>query len=492
LNNRAIFAAVSVLLSTPAAVHADTLWRPADVRASSTSSVSASILAGYAAAARRRSFEATIELQSGQTAVNAALKVRALDYRVDVNIAASQYAMGRSNSQHWRRTPAGTVRIIESDVQSDELDRWPSAVTGIDAANCTTIGSSAGDAVFRCEPANDVPHWYYLDTSSGRITREITREGSHVVTYAFDDFRPFEGGELPYHWTISGAGGEADARITATNTRDVAFGELSVPSSSPYAFAMPDNVSTVVLPATFAVGRIDVPVTAGGRRLRFVIDTGTTQVLMDRHAAAAIGLQPVFDHAILPEMRVGGVTAGNVPVETLDLFGGKVWDGILGNEFFKGHIVHIDYQHGRIELIPHERFTPPSGTVEMPMDVSEGMPLISAAVNTVTLDRVALDTGSYDIILGRRYFQPPNRMPRSYERPGPMNFLEGPLHISTSTVEALSFSKFEIQSPPVDIVEDRPDDLDIPLNGIFGDSVLRQFDLWFDYDGSALWLRYNG
>ena len=54
--------------------------------------------------------------------------VRDGDVRFDTPLAGATYSEGRAGGLRWRETPNGLVRVIASDVQGDQLDRWPLAI----------------------------------------------------------------------------------------------------------------------------------------------------------------------------------------------------------------------------------------------------------------------------------------------------------------------------------------------------------------------------
>ena len=422
------------------------------------------------------------QIRSGSTVLDATALISGLDYRIDVTIGDADYAMGRSQMKRWRRAPDGVVRIIESDVQGDDLDRWPEALLGFDSASCSPDGQTETDWVLECDPPGDIAHWYYADKSSGRIVREISRDGTRIVTYTFDK---------PDHWTISGAGGDADVQLLSEQSLSTPA-RTAIPASATNIFAMPANSTSFSLDAGFSPSdRFMVPVTVNGRSMRFFLDTGTTPILMDRDAAARAGLKPVFGHAIAQQVAVGGVVAQNLPIETVDLFGGRV-KGILGNEFFKGHVVHIYYEKHQLDLIASDSFTPPPKAYEVFADYSEGMPLVSAAIGTTRQSRFAIDTGSSLIVLDNSFQDAPASasIMRLFPTVQTLNYLEGPVHVRGALVDSLQFANVSFSQPEVDIVQPQKGDLDIPLSGILGTALLSQFEWWFDYDGNRLWVRF--
>ena len=426
------------------------------------------------------------------TRIDSSVLVSGLDYRIDSTIGGDDYAFGRNGSFRWRRTPAGVVRIIASDVQGDDADRWPLAWLGFDTRSCATGGETPDQWVLHCRSHGGVQHWYYVDKRTGRVDREISREGSRVIAYSFDSFGAVGKAELPWHWTITGAGGNADVRVIAYSVAPVSGDSVAIPASTELGFQS-TAPGKIEIPATFSsFDRISVPVSVDGHAYSFVLDTGTTQVLMDVGAAARAGLRPSLGHAVAQRVDAGGLTATNLPIETVNLFNGDI-DGLLGNEFFIGHIVHIDFPRKRLEVIPRATFVPPSGALEMPANFAEGMPLLSARAGSKVGDRFALDVGSNWVLLAQPFLEgsgdrwtygdPPDRV---------LRFLEGPLTVRPAYLATLGFGPYLFQDSEVAITQNDRNNLEFPLDGIFGLDLMSHFEWWFDYDGGRLWLKPNG
>ncbi len=281
----------------------------------------------------------------GNVSLDPVATIRGSDFRINTIIDGSLYSSGRTGFRRWRRTPAGVVRVIESDVQGDDLDRWPLTVLGFDSAYCSALGETRGTApdwVLQCLAPGSITHWYYIAKATGRIVREIAREGSRVTTFDFSDFRSSDGTTRPYHWQISGSGGDAGVQIVNVVAKAISAGDVALPTSASAAFSLPAGGARI--PATFDRWfEMKVPVEVNGHTVSFDVDTGTTQILMDIGAAVRSGLRPTLNHAIASDFRVGAAMAHDMPIETTSIFNGSI-PGLLGNEFFIGHIVHINYR----------------------------------------------------------------------------------------------------------------------------------------------------
>lgn len=472
-------------------------WQPADVVPAQASTESIVALyhksLGEPSAANERVLQ--FEITARSVMLHAAAHIRASDFRIDTTVEGADYASGRKDGMRWRRTPAGVVRLIQSDVQGDDLDRWPLAILGFDDKDCIASGASSDAAkewILACRSSGDLPHWYYIDRTSGRIVREVSREGSRIVTYAFDDFREADGVTQAQHWHISGAGGDADVRVVSSQSAPVNANEVEIPPSASDSFILPPS-GIVGIPAKFTAWDILIPVRINGRTLNFVVDTGTAQVLMDYGAAARVGLHSTLDHTIAANVQIGDVAASNLPIETVNLFGGSL-AGILGNEFFIGHIVHIDYRKQRLELLARSGFEPPSDSRMIPVDFREGMPLAAAHIGEVKGNRFALDTGSPDILLSNEFANRAHSAFKSWYsngKPPVAPYLEGSVTIDHAEVISLAFGPVVFDEPEVTVAKQETNDLDIPLDGVFGAELLEQFEWWFDYTGGRVWVRYG-
>jgi len=461
-----------------AAVAATLLWQPA--RLAPTQATADTMLAAY----RRdlvpfRERASRLHVVEGPDAFDAVALQRGSDYRIDLTLGDAAYAFGRDEGVRWRRTPAGTVRVIASDVQGDALDRWPSAVFGFDQNACAPDGEirDGNDLrwVLACRAPGDVPHWFFIDADDGAIVREVAREGVHVVTYTFD----------ANGWTVDGFGGKARVTLTPDRARAVAERDIAIPATQSDVFALPD-ASAASVGAVFGPDGIAVPVVLDGQPSTFVLDTGTTQILIDARVAARAHLRTTLGHAIVHRFAIGSLTGRDVPVQVVDLFGG-VMGGLLGNEFFTGHIVHLDYAKRRLELLDRATFVPPPGAPMVAVDFGEGMPIVQARVNATDGERFALDTGSTEVLLNAPFAHDAGvdgRSALTVEQ-----FLEGPIDVAHGSAETLRFGPVAFEHLRVGVVQPSAGNLDIPLDGIIGTDELRYFEWWFDYDGDRLWLR---
>jgi hypothetical protein len=250
-------------------------------------------------------------------------------------------------------------------------------------------------------------------------------------------------------------------------------------------------LDTVQLPAQFRNGRVTVSAVVGGRSERFVLDSGTASITLD--AEDARRFDPLLEHAIVPRMSVGALEMGNVSV--LAIPSGV---GILGYDFFFGHVVRIDYPHERVEVLSHEAaasvFADPK-TVVLPANVDNGLPLVHVELGPLASDSFAIDTGSPDLYaLGPFARRNAAEIKSHWSTAGQhhiADYLEGSVDIAPRRVSEFALGPFRFKDTEigVEIPSTMADGLAIPFDGIIGTNVLTNFDIYFDYDHSRIGLR---
>lgn len=491
-------------------------WQPADVRRMSAppGDVVAALAQLAAPAdprfAQRR--ERWTYLNDGHRyAVRVAVKDA--DYRVDVALGTAAYAAGRLKGVPWRSDANGVVHATYSEAQGDALDRVPRGVFALDRADLTLAGetrSAAPPWVFADRPARDKPHWLYVDRATGEIVREVVREGARTIVITFDRFEPAGGARRPRHWRVSDGDRthDLDVEVDEVLPRAVDAAAVALPAEqrtfAPFGAAPP---AALTLPTHFDDDTILVDVTLDGQRSTMILDTGTASILLDSTTARRLHVSPVLEHATIPTIAVGGLGLSDVSVLAVPFtgFGGEV-SGILGLDFFFGHVVHIDYQNRRVEVLEHDAaeriFHDPAYTV-LPADVGEGLPLVQGSFGSAYGTRFAIDTGSPHLYVldafERRWageiaahWSPARFAEGSATRTA--SYLEGPIGVSAR--RPASFALGPLRFPNVLVgVENRgivQDGISIPLDGIIGTDELTHLDLWFDYDNDRLAIRPNG
>ena len=482
-------------------------WQPAEIRPSASSVADA--LAAYRnatghAALGYENRRETWTYVNGTHRLPVAVAVRGDDVRVDVTLEGATYSAGRFGGVRWRSDANGIAHRTRSDLQSDAIDRVPDALFGFRPQDCELAGETPDAWVLADRPAGDRVHWLFIDRKSGLLVKSVLREGKVVETATFDHFATVYGVVRPQHWHVSDSNGVDDGiDVTVDSITPGAVSSATVelpPPSGRRVFAVPDSSrDRVELPAHFFPGgHIAVDVGLAGRQSEFLLDTGTASITLDASTARAFGAV-VLQHTTIPAMTVGALRMEDVSVLAIP-FGGRV-SGILGYDFFFGHVVHIDYRGKRVEVLTGAAaaapFSDPSVTV-LPAGVEEGLPLTQAEIGTA-FGEFALDTGSPRLYVlqpfARRYRSEIDaRWTRLAERARVVRYLEGAIEVVPYRAADFHFGPQHYRNVDlgVEVPSGAPDAIEIPFDGIIGTDVLQQFELWFDFDSGRVGMRYTG
>jgi hypothetical protein len=484
-------------------------WAPPDLRP--TAATRAAVLAAYARATGtlQPSFA---DRRERWTYVNGAhrfpvrVAVRGDDFRATVDLGKAEYSGGRSGGVRWRADANGITHATLSDDQGDAVDRLPQSVFPFRPADCELAGESS-----RFEPAwvlldraaRDKPHWFYVDKASGTIAHEITREGARTILTAFDRFAPTGGAQRPTHWRVTDgdAANDLDVTVEAVAPEPLTEADVAIPQVR-RTFAAAHAANGVVrLPVTFRREQIFVDVDVDGQRVPFVLDTGTASITLDRKIAERRGWDPLLEHATVPRMSAGTLTLTDVSTLAIPFGIG----GILGFDFFAGHVVHVDYARGRVEVLtPDAARSVFEGGANVVIDAyfDEGVPLLAAAFGPASGERFVLDTGSPSLYVFEPFLKrnsaeisarwspatfPGGRLRRDAE------YLEGSIAVRARLAAHFTFGPWRFSDVVVGVQEEnrRPNALDLMFDGIIGTDHMTAFEWWFDYDGGRIAMRRN-
>ena len=499
-----------LVLGVPCTARAE--WRPAGIRP--TTATLAEVLAFHDKAVgplppgyenRREAWTYT----NGAHQLPVEVAVRGDDFRIDVTLDGATYTAGRSSGARWRGDANGIMHGTQADLQADAIDRFPDVLFGFRPRDCELAGETAPPHaawVVADQPEGDRTHWLFIDQTSGYVVKSILREGQVVETTVFDRFEPMLGALRPQHWHVNDGNpaDDIDATLDRVSLGPVSLAAVTFPSPSERRVFAPSDPSNerVVLPAQFfRDGRIDVTVDIDGRRYAFDLDTGTASISLDAAVARKLAGGIVLEHATVGKMRVGPLQAENVATLAIPIFGGTL-QGILGYDFFFGHVVHIDYWHERVEVLSGRAaeavFADPSLTV-LATNIDQGLPLVHAEIGAAGSDDFALDTGS-----PRLYVMQPfahayaaeiaAHWTRVSPATTPVEYLEGAIEVVPYRVADMLFGRIRFRNVDVgvEVPSRRGDAIAVPFDGIIGTDILRNFDLWFDYDNRRVGMRYIG
>jgi hypothetical protein len=435
-------------------------------------------------------------LVAGGERVMSERTVRDSDFKAVTTIDGGAFSSGRAAGIRWRRTPNGLTRTISVDVQGDDLDRWPLGNLPFDPRSCTLAGESQTPRpswVVEYHPENDVSHWFYIDKASSDLIREVWREGSVVVQLDFDDFRTVDGIRRAYHWKAGGSGQAADVTLLSIRATPVSQSDVARPPSHVTMYdGAPEGETNLHVTFKWGGSAIVARGSLEGHPVEYLIDSGTSQVLVDGGLAHSVGIHTFLGHGIARELSLGAIHLHDVAIQTTSLLGYGA-QAIFGYELFASRVVHINYLNGEVGVLASVPDAALVRTFRLNVNCDAGMPIVAATVDRASGPAFALDTGSATVVVLRYLWEHdgadrtdlPAKSVAFYQ----IRYLEGPLVVD-ETQGNVVLGPVKVKGETVQI--ERPnkgDAIEPPLDGILGVNVLGGFNWWFDCADHTAWFK---
>jgi hypothetical protein len=252
-------------------------------------------------------------------------------------------------------------------------------------------------------------------------------------------------------------------------------------------------------------GMIFIPVRLNGSRpLSFVLDTGSTKMIVDRALATSLGLKaggsgslqgagagriPVeFIHNVsiaLPGIESTGYEFSTADLQPLETSLGVRVDGILGYELFSRFVVTVDYEAKTMTLNSPGAFPISNAAQEIPIELRDKWAFVKAELvfpGSVTVqDAFLIDTGSSDAVDHPIVMKLENRVPAT-------SGVGLGAQIQGATARATSFrlGRYSITAPTVSCCGASD-----ATSKLIGNEVLQRFTVIFDYPSSRIFIEPN-
>ncbi len=439
------------------------------------------------------------------------------DYRETAVLGPFTSAFGRKGDQSWEQDENGFTIVTSAADTAGRITRRAvgKALADASAANLRVLGSTAGAHaafVLEADPPRGRPMLLFFDRHSGLLVRKETIADGQPLVTAYSDFRTVQG--LTRAWHLHAGNGEAgddvDERLVSfVLGRAVRARTFDIPTNRRLVVQFPPGQPVVPLPGHMADTAAVVRVRIGDRGLDFLLDSGSSGIVIDSATAAQLGLRTYgtttdtvagtfTEHrAIIPEMRIGRLRMHDVVVTSLPLSYRPDYKtrivGLLGFDFIADAVVHLDFVHGRMTAIDPGRFSMPSGPIlTIPVDLDEQVPMANVSIGRADGSRFIVDTGAdVSMVFSRFATAHPNSVHNianghyyleyfpsvsHAEGVGGGSFDIKPVIVPDLRVGTLQFGKwflYESAAPPS--FEGDNDD------GLIGRDFLRFFDLYLDY-----------
>lgn len=362
-----------------------------------------------------------------------------------------------------------------------------------------------------------------LTTADGRTTTFFADQASHLVLRAeyegtdpelgtvnlqsieYDDYRQVAASQEPFKVVhYSGNRKKTETTIKSIDA-DVVIDDK--------AFVMPPESEVarvkeapVVLPFEYSGNEIVIKARInGGAEAKFIVDTGASQSVIDKTAAASLGSHPVSTFSVtagskavplsytkLPTLAIGDITLFDIPVLVTDLSNiGEKPAGLIGANILRRFLVTIDYDEKKLTLADPRSATVPANAATIATKPVFG--------GTALIVKGQLDNGSamsFLVDTGASF----NNLPQSLAKTvysgsvlpvGAIYGLDGQkMNIGTLKLKQLKIGSVTVPSPVFTVAPDRNPAqhglFTASAMGILGNPVWSQFRTTVDYRNERL------
>jgi hypothetical protein len=427
------------------------------------------------------------------------------DERDVTTLGPISYEKGVLRGVHWEQNRNGITYTFPGvhetrDAISEHALRDPS-----DDRDVRVVGESLalGAYVVEANPPAGRRTWYYIDKRSGFVLRRETIQRHRRFVTTYDDYRIVDGlGEPSRIRTVDSLGNEREQILVnrsfdeTPDPRDVEM----PPSRKLVEF--PDRPAPIRLPLRIANGLPVVRVGIGHGVYDFLLDSGAAGIVVDpsvveqqhledygRRIGATLGSFPETT-TIVPELSCAGLHLKNfvarVVTVPFHVDERTRLAGMLGFDFFADAIVHIDLAHGIAEALPVQGFRPPPEATPLPIGLDDKTPAAHIRAGSANA-RVVLDTGANRTVFESAYAE---RADFTHDGAATLTRVRGVggyASAEATRVPVIGFAGIETHEPVVEVTtaDLGSDDLD----GVIGNDVLRNYDLWFDYKSDVVYGR---
>ena len=347
---------------------------------------------------------------------------------------------------------------------------------------------------------------FFVDPSTHLILRADYLGTDHELgtkttqTVEYYDYRPVAGTQEPFRFVQFSGSRKKSETIVKSIDSDVAIDDKT--------FQMPPETEIaqlkdgpVVIPFDYIGNEIIIKARVNiGQEVKFIVDTGASQSVIDTTTAAAFATNPVSTFSItagskavplaytkIPNLGIGDISLGDVPVLITDL--SKVADhpaGLIGANILRRFLVTIDYDEKKLILAdPRNAVIPPHSTVIPTSPVFGATALIvKGQLDDKTTMNFLVDTGASF-----------NNLPQSLAKPlysgpilpvGQIFGLDGHrLDIGSIKLKTLKLGGITIPQPTFTLAPDGSPAaaglFNTGVMGILGNPIWSQFKTTIDY-----------
>ncbi len=439
-------------------------------------------------------------------------------FRTTMRQGDVSWAYGEYQGREWQQDVNGFV--MSSAGFPEEEDPFISSLRAPEnpQSGVKLLGLTADappDLVVEIAPHTGLTERRYYDAGTDLLSRlEMIDYDGHKQVWVYSDYRHLYGKVLAgvIDYEQDGTSVTRRTSMVSYNRVSPASIDVTIPPSRPL-FDLSGR-DAVVIPARFTDHGIVVRASIAGRGLDFLLDSGSSELVVDRSLADQLGMKSTgavrqsfagdytVSSALAPDLSLAGLTAHNVAFSTIPLdaissaigfdekLAGEQIVGLLGTDLIGSGALEVDFQSKTLTLY---RQTPSDlaqrGWSALPLRLDYAVPLIQGAFSGVPGNFV-VDLGADDSTLYPHYFARfPNKIPAGMPDQDEMVTVGGkPFGIKHLTMRRLVlgdwiFGDVQVVVPSAAYAQERGYD------GLIGRDTLSSFNLIFDYTNRQLWFK---
>jgi hypothetical protein len=418
-------------------------------------------------------------------------------------------ASGTYRQQRWVQNSNGIVRLLSKhvdrvDPNTQAWDHPEDPNSGVRVLGITQDASPS--YVIEANPKNGSDELRYYDAKTFLLSKVVFfgKDGHrHVTTYS--DYKNCFGEANPFVIQYSDGRPQNDesTRVIAFDAAPGDTTSMEIPATRPL-FDLGDKPLT--LPATFSSDGIIVRVTIGGRGLDFLLDSGTSSLVIDPGAVRELRLPSYgrrtltmggdYDSSetIVPNMSIGPLAMRNVAFQVAPV--GLQTDethqvvGLLGYDVFASGIIGIDFPKESVTLYPSSAFDPHVlGLSPLQMQVDYGVPRVLGTVEDVK-GLFLIDTGSFATFMYKRFIDQLPSVTGSVNDAVTMQAVGGDVQSRIYSVSNVALGSLKYTSAEVAVPGTSTFDI-LNTDGIIGRDAMQSTSLYFDYANQVMYVKFD-
>lgn len=441
--------------------------------------------------------------------------------RIDIVLGVFHSSYGTFDGKQWEHNRNGLTRLMggvhERDAANEAALLRATAASSSDVALLGAVQAPVAAYVVRVSPRGGRIEYLYYDRSSYLLVRDEEAYLGKRVTYTYDDYRVTSGVRQPWHTHMTNGivDNDEDVKVTSLSYGvPVDAAKLAIP---PSAATLSLDATRVTLPAKFSGDRIILTVQMGRHKVNLQMDSGASEILLNRDVGDATGVQSYGTRtgetagkyseadALIPKIDFGGAAMQNIAATTApyvdETYDGAPVAGLIGYDFIAGAVMHIDYYNSTVEAINAASFTPPAGAVALPIRLDDGVPVVTAKIGAATGEDFIVDTGADTSAIFSAFAQAHpsdvsdqglgQTMTESYPFINHIYGVGGKVEVRPVQVASVTIGSIKLPKWLFDVSSNAPTFEDEDYDGLIGQDILRNFDVYFDYSRSMMYLVPN-